>query len=391
MGDRVSALPDEIVSIILSLLPIKEAGSTSVLSRRWINSWKLFTGSLNFDGSKTMLRMIKAMRTMPLETERAKYIKWVDQVLNFYQGQTIKEFRVCFDLDKNFACILDRWVNFAIGRRVQKLELDLTAYSGSRQSLNYYTFPSSLIGVSSVNALIALRLKSVDLSEDILTHLLSNCPLLEELSVSYSPSLVNVIIAGPSMMKYLELSFCFNLRNVEISATNLVSFEYFGPNLYNPLKNVPMLSELSMGGNYCESVVFSSFCDLSKVVPQLETLVLDLDCSIRFIQASIWNTQKADIACLGGKPKEVTSGRFESLKVVKIVGWVGNAADMELAVYLLEKAVSLDKMIIDPGHPSLLIRSVFEESRKKGEDAARERAKQLERNLPAGTKLVIYY
>ncbi|KAG5537098.1 hypothetical protein RHGRI_024514 [Rhododendron griersonianum] len=111
---------------------------------------------------------------------------------------------------------------------------------------------------------------------------------------------------------------------------------------------------------------------------------------IRFIQASIWNTQKADIACLGGKRKEVTSGRFESLKVVEIVGWVGNAADTELAVYLLEKAVSLDKMIIDPGHPSLFLRSVFEESRKKGEDAARERAKQLDRKLPAGTKLVIY-
>lgn len=145
---------------------------------------------------------------------------------------------------------------------------------------------------------------------------------------------------------------------------------------------------------------------------------------IRFFQDSIWNTQEAvrfeknlrdlcnvvfwfpypkrkrmtliccfmwqDIACLGGKRKEVTSGRFESLKVVEIVGWVGNAADTELAVYLLEKAVSLDKMIIDPGHPSLLIRSVFEESSKKGEDAARERAKQLERKLPAGTKLVIY-
>lgn len=281
MGDRVSALPDEIVSIILSLLPIKEAGSTSVLSRRWINSWKLFMGSLNFDGSKTMLRMIKAMRTMALEPERVNYIKWVDQVLNFYQGQTIKEFSVCFDLDKDFACILDRWVNFAIERRVQKLELDLTTYSGSRQSLNYYTFPLSPIGVSSLNTLTALRLKSVDLSEDILTHLLSNCPLLEELSVSYSPSLVNVIIAGPFMIKYLELNFCSNLRNVEISATNLVSFEFFGPNLYNPLKNVPMLSELSMGGHYCESVVSTNFRDLSNVVPQLETLMLDLDCSVR--------------------------------------------------------------------------------------------------------------
>ncbi|VVA15611.1 PREDICTED: F-box/LRR-repeat [Prunus dulcis] len=48
--DRISALPDEILVSILSLLPLKEAAATSILSRRWQYVW-MSTMVLNFDAN----------------------------------------------------------------------------------------------------------------------------------------------------------------------------------------------------------------------------------------------------------------------------------------------------------------------------------------------------
>lgn len=48
--DRISELPCEILVNVLSLLPLKEAAGTSVLSRRWRHVWES-TMKLNFDAS----------------------------------------------------------------------------------------------------------------------------------------------------------------------------------------------------------------------------------------------------------------------------------------------------------------------------------------------------
>ncbi|THG23159.1 hypothetical protein TEA_008067 [Camellia sinensis var. sinensis] len=131
MEDQLSALPNE---IIIAILTMKEAARTSVLSLKWKNLWKFFTGSLNFDASKTKASMRQEIETMSLETER-----------------------------------------------------------------------TNPFGVLSFNTLTSLCSKLVDLTEDVLAHFLSNCPLIEELSLMHSRSLVNLKIDGPQKLKYLEL------------------------------------------------------------------------------------------------------------------------------------------------------------------------------------------
>ncbi|XP_057459818.1 F-box/LRR-repeat protein At3g26922-like isoform X2 [Actinidia eriantha] len=438
--DRISALPDEIISSILSLLTITEAGRTSVLAHRWKNLWKLFTGRcLDFDGSKTMVRIIQKIRTIRVETERtkvvkterAKYVNWVNQALNFYHGQNIDEFRVCFDLDTNYACDVDKWINFAIERGVQRLFLDLRKYNESYQGPKCFNFPSNLLSGLGFNTLTSLSLNSVELTDDVLAHILCNCPLIEEISLK-SPSLVNVIIENPPKLMYFELRYCTDLRNLEVSAINLISFKYFGPIIQNPFKNVPLLSEVSIGGDYVEELVRRKFHDLSGVLSQIKMLVLELEYMVcyssHYIPKSFPEFRnlkqlELDVAavpdqnilflaplidvspCLyrlvvkvklewecrcPGEPRENINGLLESLKVVEIVGWVGHTTDIQLATYLLEKAVLLETIIIDARSPYAKGRYEFEELAEKGKkDAARERAKQLEAKLPSGTKLVI--
>ncbi|KAL6276701.1 hypothetical protein ACE6H2_020302 [Prunus campanulata] len=53
-ADRISELPLEILASILSLLPLKEAVATSVLSRHWWHVWAS-TLTLDFDPRKLCL------------------------------------------------------------------------------------------------------------------------------------------------------------------------------------------------------------------------------------------------------------------------------------------------------------------------------------------------
>lgn len=78
------------------------------------------------------------------------------------------------------------------------------------------------------------------------------------------------------------------------------------------------------------------------------------------------------------------------LKLVEIVGYYGRTCDDEFAMYFIENAVSLKKMVIDPRHQILERSPTRNEQIKKEEAAARRTAKkQLEGKKPPGVQLLI--
>ena len=70
------------------------------------------------------------------------------------------------------------------------------------------------------------------------------------------------------------------------------------------------------------------------------------------------------------------------------MGFVGRAIDMELTVYLLESAIKLEKIVINPQSPALVGTPWEFETTEKNEGVI-ECANQLKKNLPQVVELLI--
>ena len=80
----------------------------------------------------------------------------------------------------------------------------------------------------------------------------------------------------------------------------------------------------------------------------------------------------------------------EHLKEVEIVGFAGRAIDIQLVVYLLESAINLEKIIVNPCSPYVVGIPCPENIRTTVEfEGAREAAKRLKEKLLTRAEFVI--
>lgn len=269
LKDRISELPDGILLSILCRFPVKEAARTSILSHRWEKLWTFIT-SLNFDAPETLTNLIYC-HDHDLISERLKFARWVNQALQSHQSPIIEELRICFDLTNTSANDIDSWISFAAKKRVHRLKLDLSYVLVDQHKRDRYKIYWQLFGFVDFKSLSTLQLMQVNVSDEVLEHILSNSPVLEHLYVDESPSLVNVKVSCPSLkLKYFEIYSCYHLKSIEISAMHLVSFKFCGKIKISLLfKNVPQLVEVSIGESGLD------ICrQLSRYLSQIKNLAL---------------------------------------------------------------------------------------------------------------------
>ncbi|KAI9174340.1 hypothetical protein LWI28_015792 [Acer negundo] len=427
----VSRLPDDIIVNIFSRLTLLEAARTSVVSSRWRYLWT-FTANLDFQAPKTMWDINTKIGERPNESEieekRSKYINWVDKVLELHRGGYINEFRIHFDLGDNQKCYITNWIHTALAKGVQKLELNFDRFVGIiwkeyRFPVECYNTIKSSHGLSIIKSLRSLSLKFVDVNTEIVEFFIYNCPHLERLSVFGSKTLLSLKVTGSSIqLKHLDINCCHYIKEVEISASNLLSFKYHGPQIKLHVQNAPLLLDVSIGGRH--DVQLRNLIDpIIQYLPQLETLELLLDLKkdrIRFLHFELPKLRHlifrviADahhnlldltqiikmcpflhkftlkLICDGSKRKlhEFPKCPLEHLKVVEFIGFAGRPIDLELAFYFLENAPMLEKMIVNPTSP-YSVGSYFEFEDGESEQAARKRVKQLKKRVPQGVQLVV--
>ncbi|XP_027152568.1 uncharacterized protein LOC113752685 [Coffea eugenioides] len=448
--DLTSTLPDTIMMDIFSNLSMKEAARTSAVSRRFHNLWKSYGGCLDFDDVET--RVLLRAHEKRFDVEQRKYVDWVNEVVVSHQGPMIEQFRVCFDLGADESASIDRWMEFAAARKVHRLELDLSSmlacgktYKPIKGLDDVYNFPKSGAGYD-FKVLASLRLKAVNIAEQDVLNLLSDCPLLEDLSIAGAPSLHNLSILGggggrPLRLKHLEIRRCIRLDRIEVAAArNLVSFTHQGKYELGALhstnmrfQDVPQLSSVSLGvGDYLRHSVsyrfkgvlflsysrafdeFAKFPNLRHLElrfmvsdslfftvsflcasPCLHKLVLryKIDCEARKRNPQMMWWDEAAIE--SGHRQVAERSKYGCLKEVELLGWNGGEGEVEFVKHLNEAgAGSLERITVDPRNPWLDIffdnpLSPPSEEVIAAQEAARNRARDLEPILSPPAKLVV--
>ncbi|XP_023898178.1 putative F-box/LRR-repeat protein At5g54820 [Quercus suber] len=428
--DRLSELPDEILVCILSSLSnLKERQRTSVLSKRWrylfrnlvFNNSILVTLQKKYDfGEITKDRYI-----MTVSSERSKFISRVNRaLLKLNPDDIIDQFKVEFCLNATYTSVIDNWISHSLRKKVKKLSLHLGAVGGTK-----YTLTTQLLQSYSLKSLTDLSLASVDVTGEVLEYVLSNCPFIESLHVQYTWSLKNLKTSAPlPKLKHLEILYCNYFQQIEIHAINLVSFKYLVKMtiLKAVLGDVPNFVSLSVLGGYAR-YLFDSDCSISRSLSQLETLDISFISGIRFkripelrnlrqLKLGIYHFTNGFFNCtsfLKASPMLHTFGlKFEidvetkkaqgdtytqdtwdtythqCLKVVELIDFVGCFAEMQLALYVINKATSLERIIIHT--KKLSLRRIFSECAQKNLTAtAINNAKELGTRLAPGVELVI--
>ncbi|XP_023635714.1 F-box/LRR-repeat protein At3g60040-like [Capsella rubella] len=122
--DAISLLPEEVLGKILSLIPTKQAASTSVLSEKWRNLFTLVHNN-DFDDSD-LLRPEEGKEER--DVVRESFRNFVDRTLALQCGSPIKKFSLkChLHLDSEMSYV-GPWISNAVGRGV--LELDLSIHT----------------------------------------------------------------------------------------------------------------------------------------------------------------------------------------------------------------------------------------------------------------------
>ncbi|XP_068644730.1 F-box/LRR-repeat protein At3g26922-like [Aristolochia californica] len=192
--DSISKLPENIIHLILSFLPLKCAVETSILSRQWINMWKplwIYTTIIDFDEEFTT------------NLKKTHYVQAVHQLLQLHTLDKVKKFRMFFCPGDRYSSDLIEWIEFVKVKGVGELVLDLSGNVRHSDSTD---------------------------DDDI------RSPLLEDLTMSYCNSLKSVKI-DHLQLKILTLESCFNVEEMEIRTPNLKNLQYKGQVCDNPIFN----------------------------------------------------------------------------------------------------------------------------------------------------------
>ncbi|XP_047310677.1 F-box/LRR-repeat protein 2-like [Impatiens glandulifera] len=298
--DLISDLPDELLGNIICMLDMKDAVKASSLSKRWRNIWTKHVVDLKFNHVN-----ITGLKFIPRKKKEFKgldtaFVGVVDKIMKLRceeKRDKINSFCLQFPLGKSFSPLIDKWLNFAIGSRVETIDLDLSAHIPSagrynfsllRTVSNYEKRTLKHLRLANCNfrgwssspkfgLLISLQLKSVTISSLQIAMVLESCPLLEELTLDTCRNLTELTI-NATRLKHLSVTNCLKIKEIDmIQAQNLVYLQLrcvsiTSLHLKKFIERCPLLEELTL--NKCPQLTYLRIGNSTKNCTLLKHLSL---------------------------------------------------------------------------------------------------------------------
>ncbi|RID72203.1 hypothetical protein BRARA_C04106 [Brassica rapa] len=282
--DAISFLPDEILSDILSLLPIKQAVSTSVLSKNWRNIFRL-VDYLDFDYSVS----VHPEKGEPKRGERFK--EYLDRT---QRDSPIIKFSLERHVgDHNEMAYVSSWISDAVEHGVLEVDVSVKPRLGmlfmpcelfTSKTLVKLTLGTQVqCDIPSYVLLPSLKILIIETiffaSKDLSDVLIAGCPVLEELFVRHEEMDSHPYYISSRTIKKLSVQYrgcdVYYESGLSFDAPSLVSFDYSDHALYEytPV-NFGSLVEARVDIRYNRKVVKPDISGLMIGISNIETLHL---------------------------------------------------------------------------------------------------------------------
>ncbi|CAI9302662.1 unnamed protein product [Lactuca saligna] len=339
--DFISNMPNEILLMILSLIPLKDAVATVILSKRWISVWCNLI-HLRIDGGERLDKIIKI--PMLRDPVQSMYIRKVNGVIKNHKGPLVQEFQIRFDLDCRNNRAIDYWLQFVLNKKVQTLELDLMNHVKFRCSniRSTYLYEFDLVSFTYKGPTIDLRL----------AHL----PKMKELDICLGAE-------GLQNNIFRQIASCVSYIQVLSLKERL---------MLNSIPELPNVKKLRLTiGAYNDNCLLR-FTYIANACPCLETFMIQ-------------RKRKARRYSTPTRP-------YNNLCLLELMWYYGRMSELELVTRIIENAAALKQIVIDPHCQGRIGNTPVMKLKKnlKIEETARTYAQsQLKSVTPQGVKLVI--
>ncbi|PWA50858.1 FBD-like protein [Artemisia annua] len=336
--DRLSNMPEEILSEILSLMPTKYAVRTSILSKRWRYNWTLVTnidinvhpfhGLLNccafvdrvLDLCKTTEIKLFRLRFSNLWVQKSRLTKWIDEAVRL----NVRELYIQSGL-------LKLPLNLLTCKTLTKLTIESNNYCDGLDRQTPFNLPClktidiTVFGIGSRNALKLIR----------------GCPVLESFSLQ--------------MIHCSEEEECrfdiATLKHLKLKTWKWGSFK-------KVVLNVPNLEDLTIGGRWGSPFVMEDLSSLVSVTfslyPEPSHLWVELlkgiigAKSLSFLindsTAQVCWTNEPDSCWF--KPHLVPTCMLKTLRTMKYENCKLRKDDIKFIEYMLQNAEVLKTLTI---------------------------------------------
>ncbi|KAL3532217.1 hypothetical protein ACH5RR_005738 [Cinchona calisaya] len=376
-SDKISYLPNHVIDIILTYVPLKDAARTSILSHQWRYKW-VNLSTLVFDNTFGRVRN--------LVSSRYKLLMNIFQVLLVHDGP-IYEF--VLSVPGLESCLeIDQYLNFVSKKGVQNIILQI--WKGKPHVLPQSLFSClQLIHLSlcccvlnkpppafrGFSKLVYLILREVAIDAEKLSSLIGKCPLLEHFTIESSRSYDYLEVGAPNL-KFLHCNAQFEnviyvttplLANISMSLKVLRNEEAFEEEwtLLELLGCHSVIEDLHLDYYYLKSWLKGGACfslDHLKVL-KLSAICFGMTNEVtcaHLLISNCPNLQKLAFEAYSSQEgltvhdvefyvelhqKDLSSCQVRELEMLNIsVSW----PELEFIKIMLSKLLKLEKMLIAP-------------------------------------------